>query len=156
MNYRRIFIDGYSYYLTLVTHGRKSILIDNITLLRDAFKHSKEKYDYRIDAIVVLPDHIHMIITPKIATDYPKIIRHIKRYFVYGFNLEMKNELKNSLSHKKYRRGHTGVWQERYYEHTVRDEKDLLEIMAYMKHNPLKHGLIENGETWEYSSFKKT
>jgi len=67
MKYRRIYLDSYSYYLTLVTQGRKPLLIENIDLLRDAFKRSKEKYDYAIEAIVILPNHLHMIIRPKIA-----------------------------------------------------------------------------------------
>ncbi len=65
MNYKRIYADGYSYFLTMVTHKRKSLLVENIELLRYAFKLSKKKYEYRIDAIVVLPDHLHMIMTPK-------------------------------------------------------------------------------------------
>jgi len=83
MKYRKIFADGYSYYLTLVTHERKPILIDNIEHLRQAFRYSKKNYNYTIDAIVILPDHPHMIITPKIAKEYPKIITNIKRAFVY-------------------------------------------------------------------------
>ncbi|HIE35191.1 MAG TPA: hypothetical protein EYP79_03210 [Campylobacterales bacterium] len=79
MNYRRIYADGYSYFLTMVTHGREPLLVENIDLLRYAFALSKKKYDYRIDAIVVLPDHLHMIITPKISIEYSKIISHIKR-----------------------------------------------------------------------------
>ena len=80
-NYRRIFEDGYSYYLTIVTHRRNPILIDNIALLRQSFAQSKKRFDYRIDAVVVLPEHIHMVITPKKATDYPKIVGAIKAYF---------------------------------------------------------------------------
>ena len=153
MNYKRIFLEGYSYYLTLVTHERKPILIEHIDLLRDAFRRSKKRYKYHIEAIVILPDHIHMIITPKIAIDYPKIVRHIKRSFVYGLDSQIKQKAKNELNHKKYGRGHAGIWQERYYEHTIRDEKDFLEIIEYMKYNPLKHGLTDNINTWEYSSF---
>ena len=153
MNYRRIYADGYSYYLTLVTYRREPILIDNIELLRYAFKLSKKKYDYRIDAIVILPDHIHMIIRPKIASEYSKIIRHIKRSFVYGLDKQSKEIAKNSLGHKKHRRGHAGVWQERFYEYTIRDEKDYIEILNYIKYNPVKHGYIDDIEDWEYSSF---
>ncbi len=158
MEYRRIFADGHSYFLTLVTHERKPILIDNIEHLRYAFGYSKKNYDYRIDAIVVLPDHIHMIITPKIAKAYPKIISNIKRAFVYrtvgrGLRTPTINDTKTDLSPSKYRRSHAGVWQERYYEHTIRNEKDLFEKMEYMKCNPVKHGLVENMEDWEYSSF---
>ena len=153
MNYKRIYADGYSYYLTLVTYRREPILIDNIALLRDSFRRSKQRYVYDIDAIVILPDHIHMIIRPKIASEYSKIIRHIKRSFVYGLDKQSKEIAKNSLGYKKHSRGHAGVWQERFYEHTIRDEKDYLEILNYMKYNPVKHGYIEDIEDWEYSSF---
>jgi putative transposase len=154
MNYRRIYLDGYSYYLTLVTHRRKPLLVEHIELLRDAFKRSKEKYMYSIDAIVILPDHLHMILTPKNATDYSKIIHHIKRSFVYGLDKEIKLQAKNEISDAKYKRGHSGIWQERFYEHTIRDEKDWLEKMEYIKHNPIKHQLVDNINEWEYTSFK--
>ena len=167
MKYRRIFADGHSYFLTVVTHQRKPILIENIEHLRNAFRYSKKRYEYKIDAIVILPDHFHMIITPQIAKEYPKIISNIKRSFVYttvgrGFPTPtMKKRVSTStikdpkltLSSSKYHRGHAGVWQERYYEHTIRDEKDWLEKMEYMRTNPLKHKLVENLEDWEYSSF---
>jgi putative transposase len=155
MNYRRVFLDGYSYYLTLVTHRREPLLVANIELLRDSFRRSKQRYDYDIDAIVILPDHIHMIIRPKIASEYSKIIRHIKRSFVYGLNEHSKAIAKQSLGEKKYIRGHAGIWQERFYEHTIRDEKDYLEILNYIKYNPVKHGLVEDIEDWEYSSFHR-
>jgi putative transposase len=154
MNYRRIYLDGYSYYLTLVTQGRKPLLVDNIELLRDAFKRSKQKYIYRIDAIVILPDHLHMILTPKNPMDYSKIIHHVKRSFVYGLDKQTKLQAKNKISHAKYKRGHSGIWQERFYEHTIRDEKDWLEKMEYIKHNPIKHKLVDNIDEWEYTSFK--
>ena len=78
-NYKRIFLDGYSYFITVVTHQRNPILIDNLELLRSAFKNSKSKYEYRIEAIVILPDHFHMIISPQNALEYPKIVSAIKR-----------------------------------------------------------------------------
>ena len=80
-NYKRIFLNNYSYFITIVMHGRNPILIENIKLLRQSFRVSKNKYDYKIEAIVILPDHIHMIIKPKIAKEYPHIIRTIKQYF---------------------------------------------------------------------------
>ncbi len=160
MNYRRIYLDGYSYYLTLVTYRRQPILIDNIEILRDAFRRSKARYDYRIDAIVILPDHLHMIITPKAATDYSKIVTHIKRIFVYGLvgrgtltPTHAQTHRKATLSPAKYKRQHSGIWQERFYEHTIRDEKDWLEKVEYMRNNPVKHQWVEDAEAWKYSSF---
>ena len=73
-NYTRIFLNGYSYFLTMKTYQNNPILIQNIELLRKSFKESKSKYSFEIEAIVILPDHIHMIITPEKAEDYPHII----------------------------------------------------------------------------------
>jgi len=153
MNYKRIYADGYSYFLTMVTHRRKPLLVEHIALLRYAFALSKKKYVYRIDAIVILPDHLHMIITPKNATEYSDIISSIKRSFVYGLDEKIKQDAKAEISDAKYRRRHAGIWQERFYEHTIRDEKDWLEKMEYIKYNPVKHGLVEDIHTWEYTSF---
>ena len=152
-NYKRIYFEGYSYYLTIVTQNRQPILIDNIELLRESFRRSKKRYDYNIEAIVILPDHIHMIITPKIPNEYSKIITYIKRDFLYQLNNNVKEEAKINLTASTYNRQHSGIWQRRFYEHTIRDEKDFLKIFEYMKINPIKHGLVEKINDWEYSSF---
>lgn len=150
-NYRRIFEDGYSYYLTIVTYQRRPILIDNITLLRKSFAQSKKRFEYTIDAIVVLPDHIHMVITPKKAIEYPKIVGAIKAYFSRNYHAEEDEVLEQSSSRHKKR--YKAIWQKKYYEHTIRDEKDWYETMEYMQYNPVKHGLVERVEDWEFSSF---
>ncbi len=143
-NYKRIFLDGYSYYITMVTHKRNPILVDNIEALRESFHESKRYYHYSIDAIVVLPDHLHMIITPKKAKDYPKIVRAIK----YNFSIKIiHNEEQSTARHKK---GMNPVWQKRYYEHTIRDEKDYLRCLEYIQNNPMNHGLVDDSKDWEY------
>ena len=139
--------------LLYVTQNRQPILIDNIELLRESFRRSKKRYDYSIEAIVILPDHIHMIITPKIPNEYSKIITYIKRDFLYQLSSNLKEEAKTNLTASTYNRQHSGIWQRRFYEHTIRDEKDFLKIFEYMKINPIKHGLVEKISDWEYSSF---
>jgi len=111
-NYKRIFMDGYSYFITVVTHQRNPILIENIELLRESFRVSKLKYDYDIEAIVILPDHLHMIITPKISADYPKIIRAIKYHFSKYLESKYYEHLEQSFS--RWKRGSKPIWQKRY------------------------------------------
>ena len=152
-NYKRVYLAEHSYFITMVTQGRMPILIDNITLLRDSFRRSMRRYDYHIDAIVVLPDHLHMIITPKNPKEYSKIIAHIKRSFVYGLDAPLKTEAKLHLSTSSYKRKLSGIWQKRFYEHTIRDEKDWFEKMHYIQHNAVKHAYVDKWEDWEYSSF---
>ena len=146
-DYKRLFLEGHSYYLTLVTHHRIPILIENIEVLRESFRESKKYYAYDIDAIVILPDHLHMIITPKEAREYPKIVRSIK------YNFSKKIIPREEQSHARCKKGMTPVWQKRYYEHTIRNEKDYFRCLEYMKDNPVKHKLVSNEERWEYSSF---
>jgi len=150
-NYKRLFLDGYSYYFTIVTHRREPILIDNIALLRESFQESKIHYIYSIDAIVVLPDHLHMIITPTNVNEYPKILHAIKYNFSKRFNNHEYIEQSSSRDKRKIK----PVWQKRYYEHTIRDEKDYLRCIEYIRTNPIKHNYIDNDEVWEYSSFAK-
>jgi len=154
-DYKRLYLHNYSYYLTIVTQYRQPILIDHIELLRDSFRRSKRKYDYKIDAIVILPDHIHMIITPKNPKDYSKIITYIKRYFIYGLDKELKAEAKTNLTSSTYQRQHSGIWQKRFYEHTIRDQEDFNRIAEYIQTNPIKHALVKDIKDWKYSSFYK-
>ena len=149
--YRRVFEDGYSYFLTVVTHQRNPILIDNIELLRESFRNSKQKYNYRIDAIVILPDHIHMIITPELSTDYPKIIGAIKAYFSRYCDSKYYEDLEQTSS--RYKKRYKAIWQKRYYEQTIRNEKDFDLRLKYIEQNPVKHGLVCCADEWRYSSF---
>jgi len=149
-NYKRIFQDGYSYYLTVVTHKRNPILIDNIQLLRESFAVSKQKYNYSIEAIVILPDHMHMIITPRYAKEYPYIIRTIKQYFSKKCPTKYYEDIEQSMS--RYKEGYKPIWQKKYYEHTIRDTKDFEARLEYIYNNPIKHGYVENIDDWDYTS----
>lgn len=152
-NYKRIFLDGHSYYITMVTYRRAPLLIENIDLLRESFKRSKQRYAFGIDAIIILPDHLHMIITPENPDEYPKIISHIKRSFVYGLDKTSRDHARMGLSRSSYQRKLAGIWQKRYYEHTIRDQKDWDEKAEYIRHNAVKHGLVEAWNDWKFSSF---
>jgi len=146
-------MDGYSYFITVVTHERNPILIKNIALLRESFYMSKQKYNYNIEAIVILPEHFHMIITPQYADEYPHIIGKIKQYFSKHCSKDDYAHLYQSKSRE--RKGYSLIWQKRFYEHTIRNEKDLIEKMKYIQNNPLKHGYVDEVSRWEYSSFYK-
>ncbi len=150
-NYRRVFAEGYSYFLTLVTYRRNPILIENIELLRHSFAYSKNKFDYTIDAIVVLPEHIHMVITPGNAQEYPKIVQNIKYYFSKHCDSRYYEHLIQSTSRNNER--YKPIWQKRYYEHTIRNEKDFKIYFDYVHYNPVKHHLVTRAKDWEFSSF---
>lgn len=149
-NYKRIYLNGYSYFITVVTHQREPILIDNIDLLRESFRETKHYYNFIINAITILPDHFHMILSPEDFKSYPRIIQSIKYNFTRRY--QCKKPILQSLSRAKNKM--QPVWQKRYYEHTLRDDKDWDEKMHYIRNNPVKHDLVQVWSDWQYTSFK--
>ena len=149
-NYRRIFQNNSYIFITIVTFHRKKILIENIELLRESFKQAKNFYTFNIFAIAILEDHLHLIIKPENINEYPKIISSIKYYFSRKLNMTDFNLSKSNIIKRE-----KGVWQRRYWEHTIRDEEDLYKHLDYIHYNPVKHDYVQNVRDWKYSSFDK-
>ena len=61
MDYRRHYVPGGCYFFTVVTEGRRPLLVENIERLRTAFRRVRERYPFAVEAIVVLPDHLHTL-----------------------------------------------------------------------------------------------
>jgi putative transposase len=60
MDYRRVYVDGGCYFFTVALANREDdLLVQHIETLRAAFKYVKERHPFTIDAMVVLPDHLH-------------------------------------------------------------------------------------------------
>jgi putative transposase len=80
-NYKRLKIDGAVYFFTLVLNDRigSNLLIAEFNQLKESIKKVKASYPFKLNAMVVLPDHLHMIMSlPKNDTDYSVRIRLIK------------------------------------------------------------------------------
>ena len=154
--FRRIYAEGHPYFITMVTENRRPLLVENINLLRDAFRHSKSFFDYTIDSIVIMPDHLHMVIVPKEYDAYPKIVRSIKTHFSKRLkSLESWAEVPTLRTQSQVKKRELGIWQRRFYEHTVRDDRDLQRLRDYIHYNPVKHRLATSVAAWEYSSFER-
>jgi len=147
--FRRVYAQKHPYFITITTEKRRPILIENATTLRQAFANSKQYFNYEIDSICILPDHIHMIICPQNETEYPNIIKSIKTYF----SKNIKTTFRTTGSQSKKRE--LGIWQRRFYEHTIRDDNELERYRNYIHYNPVKHRFVLSARDWEYSSFGK-
>jgi putative transposase len=150
VNYRRNFVSGGTYFFTVTLRKRNSRqLVESIDLLRLAFRKTREAKPFEIDAMVVLPEHLHSIWTlPPNDSDYPGRWRSIKSIFT--------RELERSgVLVEKRKDGSAIIWQRRYWEHTIRDAGDLIHHIDYIHFNPVKHGLVERVIDWPYSSFHR-
>ncbi|GGX47353.1 REP-associated tyrosine transposase [Saccharospirillum salsuginis] len=144
MRYRRNFVAGGRYFFTVVTHNRQPLLTtdDSINTLRNALRHVRHKYPFELDAMVVLPDHLHCIWSlPIDDADFARRWRLIKTWF--------------SKHSEVGKASQSSVWQRRYWEHTLRDDEDVARHVDYIHYNPVKHGYVARAGDWPYSSFRK-
>ncbi|MBL4795736.1 MAG: transposase [Pseudomonadales bacterium] len=149
--YKRTYVPGASYFFTVNLANRKqSLLVDHVDELRLAFKTVKKKWPFSIDAIVILPEHLHSVWTlPLNDSDYSSRWRLIKSQFSRSLPLGEKNTISRIL------KGERGVWQRGYWEHLIRDERDYQQHIQYIHYNPVKHGCCEAVVDWPYSSFHR-
>jgi putative transposase len=150
-NYRRNFVPGGSYFFTVnLAERRERLLTDHIDLLRNAFRYVRQRHAFTIEAIVILPDHLHAVWTlPDGDADFAVRWRLIKS----AFSRELPGGERTSASRSA--RGERGIWQRRYWEHTLRNESDFARHVDYIHFNPVKHGHVGRVQDWPYSSFHR-
>ncbi|MBI5937366.1 MAG: transposase [Betaproteobacteria bacterium] len=150
-NYRRNFLPGGSFFFTVnLLERRSDLLVRHIDLLREAVRRIRRTHPFDIDAWVVLPDHMHCVwALPAGDADYALRWQLIKLLFSRGLP---KTERRSAV---RMARRERGIWQRRYWEHTVRDEADWHAHVDYVHINPVKHGLVTRVADWPYSSFHR-
>jgi putative transposase len=148
VRYRRNWVQGGTYFFTVTLDDRQSTtLIDHIGALRAAFRSARHERPFIIDAVVILPDHLHAILTlPQGDADFAGRWRRIKGQFSTHL-LAAGNTVRRHLN------GELALWQRRYWEHTIRDETDFARHVDYIHYNPVKHCLVNRVRDWPHSSF---
>lgn len=142
-------MDGGSYFFTVnLLDRRRSLLVEHIELLRAAFRTVRNDHPFHIDAIVVLPDHLHCIWTlPQGDIDFSMRWRLIKGEFTRG--LPRRDEPRSA---SRTQRRERGIWQRRFWEHVIRNDRDYARHVDYIHFNPVKHGLAARPIDWPHSS----
>ncbi|MNZ34887.1 Transposase IS200 like protein [compost metagenome] len=154
--YRRAAVSGGTYFFTVVTERRQSILTNpDIRLaLRHAIQDVRNTRPFQIDAWVILPDHLHAIWTlPEGDADFSNRWRLIKRHVsnACGGRYFRPDLLTSRRSTKRQ----STLWQQRFWEHRIRNEQDFQQHFDYLHGNPLKHGLVCRVQDWPWSSFHR-
>jgi Transposase and inactivated derivatives len=138
-NYRRYRLD-LPVFVTIVTRGRRPWLADTgIEPLLAAMREIKPQHPFRHYAHVILPDHLHWLFKPLNGSDFSGIVASLKR--------EVTWRLKEQ--------GLSGpFWQDRFYDHLIRDDADLQRHLDYIHFNPVKHGHCAHPADWPHSSYR--
>ncbi|OHX37747.1 transposase [Methylomonas sp. LWB] len=147
--YRRHRLKGGCYFFTVnLAERHRTLLTDRIELLRESFRNVKDQHPFNIDAIVVLPEHLHTIWTlPEDDDDFSCRWRLIKTRFT------KQVEKGERISKSRERKQERGIWQRRFWEHRIRNEDDFVKHVDYIHDNPVKHSYVRCVADWRYSSF---
>jgi putative transposase len=150
-NYCRNRVPGGTYFFTVNLLDRRSeLLVTHVEALRDAVRDARRRAPFHIDAWVVLPEHLHCIWTlPPEDDDFSGRWRALKKAFSKAVPV---NEPRSSV---RLQRRERGIWQRRFWEHTIHDDADYANHMDYVHFNPVKHGLVERVGDWPFYSFHR-
>jgi putative transposase len=155
-DYRRYFVAGGTYFFTVVMERRTRLFARHAArrLLGSVMRRCFLRYPVEVVAIVLLPDHLHVLWTLPSGDDrYSLRWRWIKREFTRAWLAHGGKGQPQTSSRLHERR--RGVWQRRFWEHMIRDEVDLEAHFDYIHCNPVKHGLVDRARDWPWSSFHR-
>jgi putative transposase len=127
-DYRRNFLAGGRFFFTVnLAERRLRLLTKHIDKLRDAFRETRRHPPFTIDAIVVLPDHLHTVwALPEGDANFATRWRLIKSAF------SRRLATGERVSESRAAKGERGIWQRCYWEHTIRDDNDLARHVDYL------------------------
>jgi putative transposase len=155
-NYRRVKVAGGQYFFTLVTYQRQGWLCDSVgrDALRSALLHVKERHPFTIDAIVLLPDHLHCIWTlPDGDSNYSMRWGLIKRYVTQYHGDQINSDA--TIGQSQWNRREGNLWQRRFWEKQIHNDVHYHHCCDYIHNNPVKHGLCSQPQDWPYSSIHR-
>jgi REP element-mobilizing transposase RayT len=133
-------IEGYAYFVTTNVQNKQKVFLDTklADIVISALFFLRDKGYYRLCSFVVMPDHLHIIILPQKNKSISQIMHSLKSYTAKKINDLL------GLSGK--------VWQDGFYERVIRSEDDLREKAGYIENNPVRKKLVEEPESYLYSS----
>ena len=131
------------YALTTVTKDRAPLFKDRkfCRILLVTIEYHKTIFDFLVHGFCVMPDHLHLLLTPQGKFNVSFIMKMIKGSFARKIN--------------KLAGRNGSVWQRRFYDEIIRSEKQFLEQLRYMHHNPIKAGLARTAGDYEFSSYRQ-
>jgi putative transposase len=129
-----------TFFVTSVSYGRKAILQSHrmAGLLIDVMQQNRKRGRFLLHEFVVMPDHIHLLITPAPAVSLEKAMQYIKG----GYSFRAKKELVYPGS----------VWQDSFDNHRIRGAIDYERHRNYIHQNPVRRGLAPTASEYPYSS----
>jgi len=150
VQYRRSRVAGGTFFFTVNLQDRGlGLLVERAEALRDIVRDVRTELPFVIDAMVVLPDHWHAVWTlPPNDAGYARRIQLIKARFT-------RHLVREGVDIARDHRGEYRLWQKRFWEHTIRDDRDFETHVNYVHINPVKHGHVTRAIDWPHSTIHR-
>lgn len=142
MDYRRHYIPNSTAFIVGATRNRVSYFSrqDNVKLFEEMLQAAREKYPFELSAWVILPDHFHLLLKP-VECNFSEIMLSFKKRFTDNF--KKRNQISTNFS----------FWQDRFWDHVIRNDRDFKSHLDYIHYNPVKHRYVSKPEDWHHSSY---
>jgi putative transposase len=137
----RVYAANRIYHLRTSTVGIAPLLADDSCkqIVRDNLRQTASVTDFDIIAYVIMPEHVHIIAQPRGA--------HNISQFMASFKKHSARKLNRAI-------GRTSrVWRKEFFDHMVRSDEHLHELIDYIHDNPVRRGLASTADRWEFSSW---
>ena len=147
---------GYSHFITTSCYQRLPLL--GSARNRDLFVHVLEqvrrRYYFELVGYVVMPEHVHLLISEPERGDPSLVMQAIKQGFARRLLARLRKENPRQLSLWTGPMERGRIWQPRFYDFVVFSDKKRVEKLRYMHRNPVKRGLVLEPEQWAWSSYR--
>jgi putative transposase len=138
------------FFAVALADRRSDLLVRDIDRFRRCYRSAQKKRPFETVAICVLPDHVHALWEmPEHDLDFAARWSLIKTGFSRGLDAA------GQRSASKVSKREKGIWQRRYWEHAIRNDRDLARHVDYIHFNPVKHGHVTRVVDWPHSSFHR-
>lgn len=149
---------GHAHFLTFSCYKRLWLFKDDnlYEMFVDRLKTSRDKWNFKLYAFVIMPNHVHLVVLPKGETSISTILYSIKKNFSFRamnyIDLEWK-QIARQLILSKGKRTLRRFWQEGGgYDRNIYSADKLRDGIEYIHYNPVRKGFVEKPEDRKWSS----
>jgi putative transposase len=138
--FRRYHEEGYAYFITTNTEGRSRIFASHemAQVAIDTLIFYRDRGDFILHAFVVMPDHMHLLMTPLVGT-ISDAMRNVKSWIAK--EVRQRNGI------------HGKIWQTRFHDTFVRNDAHFNEVIQYIHWNPVMAGIVREPGDYHFSSW---
>jgi putative transposase len=148
---KRFHASGQTHFVTFCCYHRRRLLTTaaSCRIFESALERVRRTYELCVYGYILMPEHVHLLLSEPQRDSLAEALKSLKqgvaRRLLDDLPLKPKPGLNGAPQH---------FWQKRYYDFNVRDYPQFVEKLRYIHRNPVKRGLCERPEDWEWSSFR--